>query len=113
MNIITQKNTFEKEIDVAPKGKVIRKAQIARQLLHKGAKMIDLKPDRDDPDRKRSVYIFEQNDDFEKIFESIIEENRKNYKSAESSMMQEIEELKKQISELQKVTAGTTDDSKE
>jgi len=61
--------------------------------------MIDLKPDRDDPDRKRSVYIFEQNDEFEKIFSSIIEENKKN---RQSSMQREIEDLKKQIEELQK-----------
>ena len=103
MNIITQKNTFEKEhTDVVPKGKVIRKAQIARQLLQHGARMIDLKPDRDDPDHKRSVYIFEQNDDFEKIFSAIIDENKKN---RQSSMQREIEDLKKQIEELQKANA--------
>lgn len=102
MNIVTVKNPYEKETDEV-KGKVIRKAQIARQLLHRGARMIDLKPDRDDPDHKRSVYIFEQNDDFEKIFSSILDENRKvRQTQEESAMKKEIEDLKKQLEELQK-----------
>jgi len=65
--------------------------------------MIDLKPDRDDPDHKRSVYIFQQDDDFERIFSELIEENRKNRRTnEESAMQQEIEELKRQIEVLQK-----------
>ena len=108
MNIITQKNTFEKErTDVAPKGKVIRKAQIARQLLQRGARMIDLKPDRDDPDRKRSVYIFEQDENFEKIFSDIIEENKQ---GRQNSMQKEIDDLKRQIKELQKANVSVDED---
>lgn len=103
MNIITVKNPYETKETSEVKGKVIRKAQIARQLLQRGARMIDLKPDRDDPDHKRSVYIFQQDDDFERIFSELIEENRKNRRTnEESAMQQEIEELKRQIEVLQK-----------
>ena len=67
--------------------------------------MIDLKPDRDDPDHKRSVYIFEQSDEFENIFSSILDENRRNRQTTEeSAMKKEIEDLKKQLEELQRST---------
>lgn len=107
MNIVTVKKPYEKETNEV-KGKVIRKAQIARQLLHRGAKMIDLKPDRDDPDRKRSVYIFEQSDEFENIFSSILDENRRNRQTTEeNAMKKEIEDLRKQLEELQRSTITT------
>ena len=73
MNIITTKNSFEnKEPEI--KGKVIRKAQIARQLLHKGQEIIDVKADRSDPDGKRSVFVFKDTDEFQKVFSELLEE---------------------------------------
>jgi len=38
---------------------VIFTAKKAKQLLKRGYRMIDIKPDNTDPDRKRSVFIFE------------------------------------------------------
>lgn len=34
-------------------------ANLARELLHEGYKIIDIKPDRNDPDGKKSIFIFE------------------------------------------------------
>ena len=37
---------------------IIFTAKKARELLRKGYKMIDIKPDKTDPDNKRSVFVF-------------------------------------------------------
>lgn len=37
---------------------VIFTASKARELLHKGFKLIDIKPDKKDEDGKRSVFVF-------------------------------------------------------
>ena len=114
MNIITVKNPYETKETNGVKGKVIRKAQIARQLLQRGARMIDLKPDRDDPDHKRSVYIFEQDDNFERIFSELIEENRRNRQNNdESEMKKEIEDLKRQIEVLKQQSTIAVEQDKE
>lgn len=36
--------------------------QIARELLHDGYTMVDIKPDKKDPDGKRSIFIFKMED---------------------------------------------------
>ncbi len=41
---------------------VIFKANKARELLHYGFKVVDIKPDKSDPDGKRSVFVFEYED---------------------------------------------------
>ena len=33
-------------------------AKIARELLHDGYTLVDIKPDKKDPDGKRSVFVF-------------------------------------------------------
>ena len=38
---------------------IIFTAKKARELLRKGYKMIDIKPDKTDPDNKRSVFVFQ------------------------------------------------------
>lgn len=42
-------------------GKLIFSPQVAKFLLHRGCKIIDLKPNKND--RKQSVFIFEYSDD--------------------------------------------------
>ena len=104
MNINTVSNVFAKEKDDV-KGKVIRKSQIARQLLHRGAKIIDVKPDRNDPDHKRSVFVFEDTDEFQKIFTEILDESkfkREQENRDTNKLRNELEELKKKFMELSK-----------
>lgn len=96
--IITQKPYFTNEIKMEteePKAKVIRRAAIARELLHRNCKLIDLKPDKTDPDGKRSVFIFEDNDYFQEVFQKVLDENKKTRDNAEN------EKLRKQLDELQ------------
>lgn len=38
---------------------IIFTAKKARQLLKRGYKIVDIKPDKTDPERKRSVFVFE------------------------------------------------------
>ena len=105
MNIVTNKNVFTKETGEETKGKVIRKSQIARQLLQRGAKMIDLKPDRNDPDRKRSVFVFEDDENFQKVFAEILAENKETRERRTingDKILSELEELKKKFAELSK-----------
>lgn len=37
-------------------------AQAAKKLLQQGFKICDLKPDRQDPDKKRTIFVFEYED---------------------------------------------------
>ena len=37
---------------------VVFTAKIARELLHDGFTLVDIKPDKKDPDGKRSVFVF-------------------------------------------------------
>lgn len=80
--------------DDGVKGKVVRNARLARQILHAGGKdvwLFDVKPDRDD--KNRTVFLFEDTEKFQEIFASIIEENRRNRKETAD------EEIQKQIDE--------------
>lgn len=62
----------------------IKSARIARKLLKKGHKIIDIKPDKNDPQHKRSVFVFESVTekffkDFEEIKKSIEVEKTTSY----------------------------------
>ena len=37
-------------------------AQTAKKLLQQGYTICDLKPDREDPDRKRTIFVFKNED---------------------------------------------------
>ena len=105
VGVKTLTNTFSKRTDDDIKGKVIRRSQIARQLLHRGAKMIDLKPDRNDPDHKRSVFVFEDNEEFQKVFADVLKENnaRRERENADGDKLRdELEELKRKFTEFAK-----------
>ena len=85
---------------------MIRNCSIAREILKSAREnneklnVLDLKPDRNDPDRKRTVIVFENNETFQKHFTKVLEENQ-NKKSRNDNS--EIDELKKQIEELKKL----------
>lgn len=51
------------------KCKIIFNAGVARNLLKMGCQIVDIKPDRANPDR--SLFIFERTDAFEKAFAEI------------------------------------------
>lgn len=72
MEIKTVKqNAFQPE----KKSKVIRKSYLARQLLAAGNTIIDIKADKDDPDHKRSVFVFKFDDKFNHDLSRILKEN--------------------------------------
>lgn len=52
------------------KSKVIIKSWVARKLVHLGYQIIDLKPDKNDA--KRTVFVFEDTDKFQKDLEKIL-----------------------------------------
>lgn len=61
---------------MAKKAITIFTAKMARDLLKEGFTLIDIKPDKHDPDKKRSVFIFEND---EKLLEKIQECKKKEY----------------------------------
>ena len=54
------------------KAKLIFNAGLCRALLKRNCKLIDIKPDRDNP--IKSVFVFEKNETFEKAFTEINDE---------------------------------------
>ena len=85
------------------KVKIVKQSSLARQILMEGGdsvRIVDIKPDRNDPDKKRSVYAFIDDDDFQEIFARVLEENNRN---KETSTRREIEDLKKQIADLKQM----------
>ena len=57
---------------ISPKRKVIRSPRIAKQLLERGERIIDITEDRDDS--KRTVFVFEYT---ESLDDFLTEANRK------------------------------------
>lgn len=71
---IKQNNYVNRENET--KGKVIISPSIARQILHNkvsdDVRIIDIKPDHSDRSGVKSVYVFEDNEDFQKTFENVM-----------------------------------------
>ena len=42
-------------------------ASMARKLIQMGYKVVDIKPDRNDPDGKRTVFVFDNDNDLYKV----------------------------------------------
>ena len=62
---ITERKSFMKK-DVI----TVFSAKVARKLLREGFTIVDIKPDRLDPDHKRTLFLFKNEDGLiEKIFE--------------------------------------------
>lgn len=89
------------------KGKVIRKSQLARQILQRGGKdvwLFDLKPDRDNHDR--TVFVFRDDDKFQEVFAQVLDENRKareKHDAGVDSQKAQIDVLTQQVEELKKM----------
>ena len=97
------------------KGKVIRKALVARQILQKGGdhvRIIDVKPDKDDPDHKRSVFIFNDDEKFQEVLAAVINDNKKerdNKIRENDQLRRDFEELKKRFEELSIMTSAVNE----
>ena len=95
-----QINTINKNQNAEIDGKVIRKAGIANELLDKGHRIIHLKIDRLDPDKKRSVYIFAVTPEFEQDLNEIMQRRRQEREeSFEERVQREVEARLKAMSE--------------
>ena len=51
--------------------KIIRNPSAARHLLKSGARIVDIKPDREDPTKTKSVFVFLIDDKFNEAIEKI------------------------------------------
>lgn len=93
-------NTIPKETNSDEKIKVIRKAVIANELLAKGNVMAKVKPDRLDPDKKRSVFCFYADEKLEKDLDEIMQRRRQEREeSFEERVQREVEARLKAMSE--------------
>ena len=103
MQIRTRKNPFGNITE--EKGKVIRKPEIARKILGVArdsgvdVRIIDIKPSK--TDKYATCFVFRDDDNFQKIFESVLEENKKVREESETKGS-ELDELRKELAELKK-----------
>ena len=108
MNINTYSNTNFKRDNEEVKGKVIRKAALARQILRTGGeavRIIDLKGDRDNS--QRTVFVFRDDDKFQEVFAQVLEENHKNRRDSENeNLKRQLEDMQKKFDELLKNTTA-------
>ena len=114
MNIRTLPNPFNQEThknEEEIKGKVVRKAALARQILKKGGenvRLFDLKQSRENPER--TVFIFRDDEKFQQVFSEVLEDNRKDRdkfgKQEVTELRTELEEMKKKFAEIEKMTAS-------
>ena len=92
-NIRTLKQNDETRKDQV-KGKVIISSDVARQLLRErvsdNVRIIDIKPDRSDKTGRASVFVFEDNEDFQKTFSAIIDKRRDRRKKIENLVTDEV-----------------------
>lgn len=56
------------------KKRKVYKRSLAKQLIQKGCKILSAYPNPKHP--KMKVYIFEETEDFNKLFSEVVEENR-------------------------------------
>jgi len=90
------------------KGKVIRSARLARQILSKGQKdvwLFDVKPDREN--KEKTCFVFFDDEKFQKVFTEVLEENRKNREDSETAnLRRQLDEMQKKFDELLKSTSA-------
>lgn len=110
MDVVTRKDAFNNVNNDGLKGKVVRNMTIAKRLLDRISqeptneiRVIGIKADRSDPEHKRSVVIFEDNDRFQEVFSEVLEENKRTRESRTDTA--EVEDLKNQVEELKKLVA--------
>ena len=56
--------------------KIVYDARIARELLRLGYTIIDIKPDKYDKDKKRTIFVFNNDEGLEKYIYDISEKYR-------------------------------------
>ena len=56
--------------------KIVYDTRIARELLRLGYKIIDIKPDKYDKDKKRTIFVFNNDEGLEKDIYDISEKYR-------------------------------------
>lgn len=100
MEIRTIKQDATTETENTLKGKVIKKSYIARQLLKEGHRIIDIKPDIADSEKKRSVFIFEDTPEFQASLDKIMEARKRDREADfEERVRREVEARLKAMSE--------------
>ena len=81
-------------------GKVIRRPNIANELLDKGNRIIRIKKDKLDETGRRSVFVFAQDGKFEKDLDEIMQRRRQEREeSFEERVQREVEARLKAMSE--------------
>ena len=106
MNIVTTKDNFKNAVEGDIKGKVVRSQPIARRILALGGRdvwLFDIKPDRSGNGDK-TVFIFEDTDKFQEIFQQVIEERKARREENDSD--KKISNLEKEVEELKKIIAA-------
>lgn len=100
MEIRTIKQDATTETENTPNGKVIKKSYIARQLLKEGHRIIDIKADSADPEKKRSVFVFESTPEFQASLDKIMEARKRDREADfEERVRREVEARLKAMSE--------------
>lgn len=107
-------NTIKQTKKEKQPGKVIRKSNIARAILHFGeelgddyVRIIDIKGDKLDPDGKRSCFVFRNDERFQEVFAKVLEQHNASKETrTDVQQKKEIDELKEQIEELKKLVAS-------
>lgn len=70
--------------------KLVFDARVARTLCKKGIHIVDIKPLRGDPDK--TVFVFENTEDFKKAFSEIMEEMKaKKEKDTEEKLAADVD----------------------
>lgn len=93
-------NTISRNEEKDIPGKIIRRANIANELLDRGNRIIHLKADKMDPDRKRSVYVFYADEKLENDLDEIMQRRRQEREeSFEERVQREVEARLKAMSE--------------
>ena len=94
-------NTLKQEQKDEREGKIIRKPQIAREILKRGGdsvRIIDLKRDRFDPTGQRTVFIFEDTEEFQKIFQEVLNDNEEYKKTrTDGAFAKKLEDLESKL----------------
>ena len=99
MEIRTVKNTFTQNQNVQD-GRIIRKAQLARNLLHKGNTIIDIKPSRDMPGA--SVFVFANTEKLKSDMDELMAEYAANKEKDRVNINELVRiEVEKRLKEIQ------------
>lgn len=66
-------------------GKIIRSIKVANELLNMGNQIISIKPDKADPEGRRGVYVFLQDEKFDKDMDEVMRRRKQEREDAENA----------------------------